>query len=308
VVVALFHGGHMTGAEQALADRIYVMIGMPHCNDIDYAMTPARWARAAVVFACAPLLIWGWRERREAKILLVFVAAVIGVFGLGVVARRLELFGFLKLYPFQLANSLPALFLFLFAPALLGAGATLGRLRWAMRLVGVAAVLWLTYDREVLTFAAERPQWFMSQVSRREFPRPLPNRALYHWIRKNTPRNSVFVTPSLNGFWSYAERAQIASILHPPLDRRLLEWKERLEALNRFEPFRTRGLDMEKELSDSEGALDIEQLVRLRERYGATHYLTGQTRRDLSACFLYSANGYSIYDIRSLTPGGSETR
>jgi hypothetical protein len=52
--------------------------------------------------------------------------------------------------------------------------------------------------------------------------------------------------------------------------------------------------------------MPIENLIDLRERYGATHYLAKGRRRDLAAHLLHHDGGYSVYDLRGLRPAGSE--
>jgi hypothetical protein len=113
----------------------------------------------------------------------------------------------------------------------------------------------------------------------------------------------------VRGFWPYAERAQVASMRHPPLDRRIIEWKERLEALNGFRPFEKRGFDTAEELAINEGNLSVRDLIRIRDTYGATHYLILGKREDLAAHLLYTTDFpaafnprvYSVYDIAALT-------
>src|SRR5262249_53172061 len=132
------------------------------------------------------------------------------------------------------------------------------------------------------------------------WPLPMANEPLYAWIRASTPRNSVFITPFLPDFWPYAERAQVATMRQPPLDRRILEWKERLGALNGFRPHLNRGFETNDELDASEGRLSIAHLSRIRRAYGATHYLVAGERKDLAGHLLHSAKGYWVYDITGL--------
>ena len=122
VSVALFHGAQASHAVQARIDQIYAMFAMPRCCDVTFFMSlvPGEWVRAAVIFVLAPIVVFAWPERRAALVLGTFITALIAFFIGGIVARRLELYSLLKLYPFQLANALPALFLFVFTAAWAG--------------------------------------------------------------------------------------------------------------------------------------------------------------------------------------------
>jgi hypothetical protein len=308
--VAQFHGANVSPAERARMDEIYVMFAMPHCCDVFFFMSriPMGWARAAVIFALAPIVIFAWPHRRAAKIMGAFVAALILFFLAGVLAQRLELYGLLTLYPFQLANALPALFLFVFVGGWIGVGGAARRLGWTVWSLVIAGMLWLVYDRKVASALVEAPESFISEVSDALEAGPAVEEPLYAWIRKNTPRNSVFITPLVLEFWPYAERAQVASMRHPPLDRRIIEWKERLEALNGFRPYSRRGLETGAELAVGERALSIQDLIRIRDRYGATHYMVQGERKDLAEHLLHSDNGYSVYDITDLTSRGGDRR
>ena len=118
--------------------------------------------------------------------------------------------------------------------------------------------------------------------------------------RAHTPRNSVFITPLIYEFWPYAERAQIASMRQPPLDEGILEWERRLIDLNAGQPYAKRGFETEVELAQHERALSVAELVQLRERYGATHYLVHGARGDLAPHLLHADQGFSIYDVTRL--------
>jgi hypothetical protein len=300
VYVGLFHAGNVTPAERALMDQIYVRFAMPHCCDFSYFMYPMRWVRAGLVFAIAPLLLLTWGESRVGRILGVFVLALIAFFVAGVGAQALKLDALLKLYPTQLANSLPPLLLFLFAPAWLARRKPGRDLRTLLSAVVLAGTLWLVLNRDVPEILLRTPFRFAYQVTRPKMPVPLPNQPLYDWIKTHTPRDAVFITPLLTGFWTYAERAQVATMRHPPLDKRLIEWKERLEAINRFRPYREVADDIHLEQDISLRHITVEELIRIRERYGATHLMLLGERKDLAAWRLHSFNGYSVYELRGL--------
>jgi hypothetical protein len=297
-----FHGAGASAAEQARMDEIYVRFAAPHCCDVDYYMSPKRWVVAAIVFAAAPLLAFSWPERRAARILGGFVSVLVLLFLAGLLAQRLQWYGLLKLFPGQLGASLPALVLFTLFFAFVAAGPAarpFGRWVWALVLV---ATLGLLDDRDAAETLSRAPADVVEELRRPEWGAPPRHASLYAWIRAETPRDSVFVTPFLADFWSSAERAQVATMRQPPLDRRLLEWKDRLEALNGFRPFRERGVEIEAELERNEGRLTIDELARIRERYGATHYLSPFRRPDLEDRLRHASGRYHVYELAGLSP------
>lgn len=302
LAVALFHLNAPAGADTTRMDAIYVLFAMPHCCDPWHFMTPARWDQAIMVFALTPLLVHYWPVRRAVRILNGFLLILIVLFFIGLVARSYEMFWFLKLYPFQLAKSLPLLFFFVFCLAYLQTTRPqqrLATLAWVLALTGLV----FQFDGKNMTQRLWRwPERFGEEVQ--AFMAPNPRKSskerLYEWIREHTPRDSVFITPLLGEFWAYAERAQVVSFSHPPLNHRILEWEERLIALNRSQPFSKRGFRIREAFGENENALDIEQLLQIRERYGATHYMTTQPRQDLDEYVLFQTRQHYIYDVGAL--------
>jgi hypothetical protein len=292
---------------------VYALFAMPHCCDPDYFMAPHHipfaYLRAAVVFALAIAAVFAWPERR-ARVLGAYTVALVGFFAAGLVARRVGAIGLLVLYPFQLANALPALFLFVFTAAWLGVRGWRARPGWWLGAPLLAGVLWLMVDGDVPRELVDRPQSFVDEL--RLLPDVSPTLTeldpLYDWIRASTPRTSVFVTPLIYEFWPYAERAQVASMRQPPLDRAILDWQDRLVALNGGHGYAKRGFEIERELAEHEAALTVPQLVTMRDRYGATHYLVKGDRPDLRAARIHAQQGYSIYDLARLAPAGPAGR
>jgi hypothetical protein len=306
--VVLFHSSGATAHEKALMDQIYVRFAMPHCCDVDYYMLRQdRWLGAGIVFVLTPLLVFAWPRRREAKFLGTFLVALIGFFMIAVVAQRLSLDTVLKVYPGQLGSAFPALFVFIFIFAWMGSREAIKRFGWAVWILVLAGGGWLVYKRDVLKKALEAPDTFLGEVWRGDWPRPQEKEELLDWIRDNTPKDAVFVTSTIYGFWPVAERAQIASMRHPPLDRRLIEWQQRLIDLNRGQPFVEKGFRIGKQLEANVDQLSVPELIALREKYGATHYMMKGERPDLAQYFLFAAKKYSVYDLRNLTAAHADS-
>ena len=310
-VVGYFHSGGLSGGAQGSMDEIYVTFSQPHCCDPTFFMTPTRWLRSLAVFLACPLLAFAWHERRTARLVCASSLVLILLFFLGMLASRLEAYGFLKLYPFQLASALPLLFLFVFTASYVAGDAPARRLGKTLRALGLLTCLWILDDRDVLEEnvpkvvrrfqpASEEEQEEMRPRGRYGSGISVTKQNLYDWIRENTPRESVFATPYLPEFWTYAERAQVAAFRHPPHDQRLIEWKERLDALNRGRPFAGRGFEIKGELSRNQAGLRLGDLIEMRDRYGATHYVTRRRRRDLPLQPVHDASGYVVYELAPL--------
>jgi hypothetical protein len=295
-----FAGSGLGGEMKRQMDEIYVLFAMPHCCDPDTFMSWTAWIRALVVFAIATVLVLAWPERRGAGILGGFLIALVLFFFVGALARPLGAYGLLALYPLQLAHALPALFLFVFAAAWIRIGGAWRRFGPLGAILLLAGTIGLLVDRKVASALISAPGFFAVEIEDARNGSPGEVEPLDAWIRSATPRNSVFVTPFLPGFWPDAERAQVASMRHPPLDRRIVEWKQRLEALNGFRPYARRGFAIDAELAEHERALSVADLIRIRDRYGATHYLVQGTRDDLAAHRLHAADGWSVYDLAGL--------
>lgn len=298
--VALFHDGGVSAIERVRMDEIYVSYAVPWCGEFDFFMQNEDWVRTVLVFSIASALVYFWPRTREGNVLRTFVMTLIALFFLGEAAQRLGLYGVLKVLPAQLGLSLPALFLFILIPSFIAAGRparVFGRTGWALILVGTA---WLILDRNVAAKVVSVPRRFIAELQRPAWGTPREFAPLYEWVRTKTPPDSLFITPYLWDFWSYAERRQVATFRHPPLDRRLLEWKTRLEAVNGFQPF-TKAWKAEDDLEEAEGRLTIEQLVRIRELYGATHYVTKEWRLDLADWLLYADADHAVYDVTKMT-------
>ncbi len=306
IAVGIFHSGGMDSSAQALMDKIYVTFAEPHCVDPTYFLTePVLW-RVIAVLPLSVLLLLYWPVQPASRIVAAFVFILVVLFGIGLLASEFRLNWLLKLYPFQLANSIPAIFLFVMSLAFFSAYRPRKILSGAIWILGLLVSGWMSYDQDVLTDRLLAvPQGFLESghwedpvlYGREISPERL---AMYAWIRENTSADSIFITPYLPEFWTYAERAQVASFRHSPTDHRLIEWKKRLEALNGFQPFEHRGFDIEDELSDHESSLTLWQLAALAQNYGATYYLAIGVRSDLPDHLMYSNGEYSIYRVDSI--------
>ncbi|MCP3994763.1 MAG: hypothetical protein GY722_06835, partial [bacterium] len=181
-----------------------------------------------------------------------------------------------------------------------------GRIAW---IAGIIVALWFADDEDAFREVRKIPERMWSEVqvisestARSRYGDRLEavDFHMYDWIRENTPRDSIFITPYVSEFWTYAERAQVAGFRHPPYDRNFLDWYDRLVALNNDREFKTTGHQIKKELKKNQGKLPVGELIRMREEYGATHYMTSEDREDLLPYRLYQGAGWYIYDVTGL--------
>jgi hypothetical protein len=303
----MLHGlGEGTAAEIAAMNRIYVTFAAPHCCDPKAFADWALVVYAAVMFPVAALMLHLWPRSGNGSLAGNFVIALVVFFVLGFVARPLEIFGFLKLYPFQLANALPAMLLALIFPAWL---LELRRGRWPGRILVV-----ISAGLAVAGGIAQEVDFNLAEIPHRiTRPDPDPERTprfgdragpldVYDWIRRETPQDAIFITPFLPEFWVCAERAQVASLRHPPFDRRLIEWMRRLEAINGSRPFVRMGFQSADTLTAHEALLTPAQLVALRDSCGATHYMASGFRPDLDTLEVHASGKWHIYELGRLAP------
>ncbi|RMG42675.1 MAG: hypothetical protein D6719_05860 [Candidatus Dadabacteria bacterium] len=298
IPVFVFHTSGGKAGAMSLIDKIYVTFAMPHCCDPDYFMDSKKWFMAAVVFVVLPLLLL-IRKGRESKVLNVYVIALIVFWISGIVASYYQAYWYLKTYPFQLAVGLLPLFYFIFAVDNLIGAADKNRLHNLLRLLSLSLLLYVIDSENLIERAVHRPKLFMAEIEKyyQRGSVAYGEPAVYKWIRDNTPKNSVFITPVMQEFWMYAERAQLAQFRHPPLNYRIIEWKKRLEGINKFKEFDKRGYRIAKGLNWNESRLTESELIRLGKLYGATHYLSRVRRKDLKEYELYSGLTMFVYRV-----------
>jgi hypothetical protein len=308
VVATWWFVGDMTAAQAARFDQIYVTFAWPICLDPAAFLTMERALIALLVFITAPVLLWHWSESHESRFLTKFVLTLIAVFALGLVGWGLGANAFLKLFPFQLANALPVLLLLILCLAhclTRGPSTRFLRVVWISGIVGClifadqkdvsdrALRLWQRLVTDLALYRAD-PSPYGNDMSEAE-------RRMYAWIRRNTPRDAVFITPYVSEFWSCAERAQVAGFRHPPYNHRFLDWYDRLIELNHGKPFIKTGHNIREEFEENQGMLSRQELVHMHEAYGATHYMTSRRRRELDEYRVHEGGKWFIYDVTRMS-------
>jgi hypothetical protein len=57
------------------------------------------------------------------------------------------------------------------------------------------------------------------------------------------------------------------------------------------------GLEIDEEISANVNKMPIENLIRLRDLYGASYYLSREPRLDPAEYALFSSKGYTVFDV-----------
>ncbi len=302
LAIGLWQFGGDPTADPALRDEIYVTFAMPHCLVPGSFLKGLKPLYLLPVLILAPLLVRAWPHERGSRVLSAYLLATIVLFLAGLAAWEAEAYGFLKLYPFQLAVSMPLLVFFIFCLAHIKVAPAAGRGLRAVWIAALVACVCLVDARDVTEAAAAAPVSFAKRVGRlasRGVRRKGDDR-LYAWIREATPTDSVFITPMRGEFWAYAERAQVAQFHHPPLDERLVTWRERLGALNRGRPFRRYAFSNRRDFNANLNRLSPPELVTIRDRFGATHYLASVERPELKRHLAFSVDEWHVYALGKL--------
>lgn len=294
----LFHGGAMS--EESYA--IDVFFRGPHHMDPYSFLSSARLLEMSAYGLLTVLILWQVFKRRQALILLLFLAAETGIFAAGVLARQFHLLSFLYLYPFRLAPLFLLLFFSLGLVRFLDMSFRSQRLPLKMAAVVVSLfALFQVWNHRMpkvlLNSAADTVMaWkrYFSEARQDDFSR------LAEWIRGHTPPDRVFAAPPWEyRFWLFAQRAQVVNFKGIPTNAGNQEWLSRLADLNNGLPFQGKGSSVLEELKKNYPELDLSRLQKMRAEYGASYYLTVKERRDLPLPLLYSNPSYYLYDLGS---------
>ena len=288
----------------AEAWRIYVYYRVPH-HLLPQSWTYPWWP-LKLALAAAMLVALYWAARRPSwRPLAAYGLISAGLFGVGLLAARLDQTALLRFYWFRFPDvilpllGLLGLGLFLGEAAeggwaqALGAGreaqaAALTRVTWAGLRVGAAAVLLLA-SATLYRGLPQTARWLAGGSG---------GDAITGWIAANTPREATFlVDPTEESFYLTAERAMFVSFKHAPQSAgNVLEWYERLTRCNGGIPPQRRGSNALEPLREGYARLDAEQITRLARDYGLDYYL-GREDPALPLRAVYTAAGRTLYAL-----------
>ena len=299
-----------TPAMRRAADQLAVLFCDPFHIDPVYFGGWEELAALILLGGCAAIAFRKLLPSSHAKLLASFLAMLSLEFLAGVLARQLNLFWYLKSFPFRVADVLVLLFFLLSVPCLTmrwirGLASQFGKLdrrpQSDRRRVAMVVALGLPLLAALV--------FFLGGVLVKDLPvfvtewrgYALGEKDSWHemtgWIRTNTPPGAVFLAPPWEfTFWIDAERAQVVSYKRPPHNVRMVEWHKRLTAAN-GKPFSARGAGIKKELRQNFPELTIPQLESIRDQYGAEYFLTTKRRDDFAGNLVHANSEYWLYSL-----------
>ena len=180
-------------------------------------------------------------------------------------------------------SSMAAVLLLTLLPAALGLAALgVGKLgeRFGVALAGARGWLtrhgaWLVAALALVVCVGVGRPYVASYRSRSNVLNPAagPEHELFKWVRANTDKGAVFLTPpSMDKFRLWAERAIVVDWKGCPIvPSDIVEWYHRLEDVSGRKKFRKRG-----DVNDGYATLDAARLQALKSKYGLSYVVVGR--------------------------------
>jgi hypothetical protein len=238
----------------------------------------------------------------------VFMSMLIAEVTFGVIARELNLFWYLKTYPFRVADVLIFFLCCLVIPKLIvdavSGVSTSKYLVSAAPVQKFAAAALLAVAFIACTFSIgliRSDKFFAKQFAtswghylRRETN---PYQEMTGWIKANTPTNAIVIAPPwLDDFPLEAERGPMVSFRRNPHNGLVVEWYHRYRATNGGD-FHSVGVDTVNEMRKSYPQLTASQLDEIRKTFGGEYYLTMTKRDDLTNRLVHANDKYFLYRV-----------
>jgi hypothetical protein len=287
------------GSESSEAWKFIALVVIPYHFDPYYFGRSKPLLLLLVLLLCFNALHFRLGGKNPALRLLMSFQVVLGFFFvLGFLARFTESYKLLVLMPCRLFPVLLPLFFFFSLMSTLYQCCSIK----AGKSLVVAGFLALAAFGNPVTLFMDRVAYHYKLWTRQEED---VQRA-FKWVAKNTPPNSIIISPPWRGDSFYlTRRAQIASWWLPRFDR-LTEWRERLESLGgdvsgvRDGTTKSRVQHMEEHYN----RLTATDIASFAEKYGA-EYLVSSAR--YSYPVLLNSGTYKVYSLRKGDPAGRES-
>lgn len=299
VLTAFTFTSGATPDEISLFEKIYVSFRVPHHTDPFVNFTPLKALAVTMVMLASIVTIAASGLGKRGLTLISFVVFLNLIMFVGYLARSIEWYGYLKLYPFRLGAVLPLLFLLLTLPRFFSSleirrtSHKFGLLLIILTLVTVSKSSQV-FDKGLRRVSSSYYAWQRAFRDQTEWQDNL----MYEWIRRETSTDSIFITEMPHDFWLRAERAQFACFKHAPQSvKRGLDWYSRLEMLNGGKSIGKISFKAEKKIRRKVAYLSRDDLFKLAQEFNVNYYLISIPRIDLNDILVHQADGSYLYKL-----------
>jgi hypothetical protein len=278
-----------SGAQSAESWKFLALVVIPYHFDPFYFGASGKHLLLLAILLCFNWIHFKSDRNNQGLRLLIFFQAFLGLFFvLGFVARFTDNYQFLMLMPCRLFPVLLPLFFFFHLSSALHHSSSI-KMRKCLVVFGCLALVMFgnpvgifvdTVKKHYSIWTRLEPDWEKA----------------FKWIEKNTPNNSIIISPPWRGeSFYFSRRGQIANWWVPRFDR-LTEWRERLESVtgdvSGVRPRTTKArmdhmIDQYNQLT----ATDIESLA---DKYGAAYLVSATT---YGYPVIFQSETYKVYSL-----------
>jgi len=300
--------------------RVSVLFANPFHLDPKYFITGLEYLKVGLFSLLSILMVNYLLPKEKAHNFVFFILFLCIFFISGLVARYLEWYHFLKYYPFRVADAFvplsfwmgfvllfhklfymfhkTAILLLLLIPIVIGGVNYLNdqcepNPQYHVTLKSFSKSMLRTEPRLTAYWIRERGKEWHTFL----FARKLSDiEKIELWIKENTPKDSVFIIPPWEmSFFLKAQRSQFVSFKYVPANQMILEWKERMETLNRGR-IRKVGWGILQELRENYPKLTEKEVIQIKEKKVADYFLTTSDVH-LNLELVHENNSYRLYGL-----------
>lgn len=284
-------GHHAITAAEA---KFLVEVDMPFNFD-PFMFDKARLGMMALLLGFATVHAWLFRRSRAVGFLYRFELGIAAAFFFALVARKMEWFGLLKLFPMRVYAVLALLMFFWQLAATLGLyleERPHGRL--AVSLAALAGVLLLLampspVEREIELARLRTAEWHRGDD---DFVR------CCRWVAANAPADAIVIAPPDRSESYYIMQRPLVANWQVPRYNAMTEWEQRIEALagpmNRQPESQGQQNDMDPAAHAYFANLRVDQISDIVRRYGGNLLVTPGTYPYRP---LFRAGSYTVYQL-----------
>jgi hypothetical protein len=265
------------------------LVVIPYHLDPFYFASSKLFLLLLGMLLCFNWLQFGLEEKSDALRFLIFFQTFLGLFFiLGFLARFAGNYDILMLMPCRLFPVLLPLFFFFQLSSALHLSSAI-KMRKGLVMFGCLALVMFGNPVDIFVDVGKKHYSMWTRLE------PDWEKA-FKWIEKNTPTNSIIISPPWRGESFYlSRRGQIASWWVPRFDR-LTEWRTRLESLigdvGSVRPGSTKA--RLEHMAQHYNNLTTTELRFLADKYGA-EYLVSSGR--YSYPVLFHSGTYTVYSL-----------